>query len=68
MVRGDELGYGPAHVRHRLDRVTSELGLDRERVQGWAVAQTLAWANEGTDEHPVFNSEHIEKARWLRDA
>src|SRR4029077_11016243 len=44
LIRGDELGEGRRHVLHRLDRVTAELGLDRERARGWCLAQTLAWA------------------------
>ena len=34
MVRGPELGHSPGAVRHRLDRLSAELGLDRERVPG----------------------------------
>lgn len=61
LVRGGELGDGPSSVRHRLDRLTSELGLDRERVRSWAVAQTLAWAFEG--DHVM--ADQVECARWL---
>jgi streptomycin 6-kinase len=61
LVRGDELGRGPGHVRHRLDRVTTELGLDRDRARLWAFAQTLAWAFEGDEVLP----DHVETARWL---
>ena len=30
-------------VLYRFDRLTSELGLDRERARGWTIAQTVAW-------------------------
>jgi len=36
-------------VRARLDRLCAELALDRDRVRGWAFAQTLAWSFEGSD-------------------
>jgi streptomycin 6-kinase len=55
LVRGGELGDGLRNVRHRLDRLTAELGLDRERAWGWAFGQTLAWEN-------------VEEARWLLQA
>lgn len=64
IVRGGELGHSPAAVRHRLDRVSAELGLDRERVRGWAIAQTLAWS---IDADTVFWN-NVEAARWLLDA
>ena len=65
IVRGDELGRGPERVRHRLDRLTSELGLDRERARLWAFAQTLAWGVD-EDENEVFWRQ-VEVARWLLD-
>ncbi|MFC4147075.1 aminoglycoside phosphotransferase family protein [Micromonospora mangrovi] len=63
MVRGAELGHSPAAVRHRLDRLCAELGLDRERVRGWTVAQTLAWSIGGDDVFP----RQVEVVRWLLD-
>jgi streptomycin 6-kinase len=48
-------------VLHRLDRITAELGLDRERARGWAFGQTLAWAFEGDRALP----RHVETAGWL---
>jgi streptomycin 6-kinase len=65
IVRGDELGRGPDRIRHRLDRVTADLGLDRERARLWAFAHTVAWA---VDEHTseVFPGQ-VEVARWLLD-
>ena len=64
IVRGDELGRGLSDVRHRLDRLTSELGLDRERARGWTLAQTLAWAVDSDEDE--FDQSHVEIARSLR--
>jgi streptomycin 6-kinase len=63
IVRSFELGHSEGAVRGRLDRLSAELGLDRERVRGWAIAQTLAWSFNGE-----FSLEHGETARWLLDA
>jgi streptomycin 6-kinase len=64
LVRGDELGRGQALVRRRLDRLSDGLDLDRERVRGWTVGQTLAWSlgDEG------FDPAQVEQARWALDA
>jgi streptomycin 6-kinase len=62
IVRGAELGHGRRHVLHRLDRLTSELGLDRARAAGWAVVQTLAWS---LDDDGTFWPEMVEIAAWL---
>jgi streptomycin 6-kinase len=64
VIRGGELGHDQQSVRYRLDRLTSELGLDRERARGWAIGQTLAWA--GGDDGP--HSTHVQVARWLLQA
>lgn len=61
IVRSYELGHDETKVIGRLDRLTSELGLDRERARLWSFAQTLAWAFEGTQVLP----RHVETARWL---
>ncbi|MET8912183.1 aminoglycoside phosphotransferase family protein [Micromonospora sp. NPDC004551] len=63
LVRGPELGNTPGAVRHRLDRLSAGLGLDRERVRGWAVVHTLAWSM-GDD--AVF-PQQVETVRWLLD-
>jgi streptomycin 6-kinase len=63
IVRAFELGHSQRAVLRRLDRLTSELGLDRERARGWTIAQTLAWAYD-TDWH----ERHVETVRWLVDA
>jgi streptomycin 6-kinase len=54
-------GRDQRDVLSRLDRLTSELGLDRERARLWAMAQTVAWAFEGE----TVLVDHIETARWL---
>jgi streptomycin 6-kinase len=62
IIRGAELGHSRAHVLHRLDRLSGELALDRDRACGWAFVQTLAWSID-----TVVWPEMIEIARWLRD-
>jgi streptomycin 6-kinase len=64
IVRSNELGHGRDQVHRRLDRLTAELDLDRERARGWAIGQTIAWTFEA--EHPI--PRHIETARWLVEA
>jgi streptomycin 6-kinase len=63
IVRGAELGHDRRSVLRRLDRVSAELGLDRERVRLWTIAHTVAW---GFDRVPLAT--HIEAATWLLDA
>jgi streptomycin 6-kinase len=60
IVRSSELGHSRRDVLERFDRLTSELGLDRERARGWTVGQTIAWGFG----HPG----HAEVARWLLEA
>jgi streptomycin 6-kinase len=64
IVRGAELGHSRNHVLHRLDRLSTELRLDRRRACGWTFVQTLAWSIEET----FVWTEMIEIARWLHDA
>jgi streptomycin 6-kinase len=63
IVRSSELGDSRRDVLHRFDRLTDELGLDRERARGWTIAQTLAWAWDGE-----LHRTHVETARWLLEA
>ena len=63
IIRGAELGHTREHVLHRLNRLSSELRLDRQRACGWTFVQTLAWS---IDETEVW-AEMIEIGRWLRD-
>ena len=60
IIRSRELGHSRRAVLGRLGRLTSELGLDRERARAWAIAQTIAWAFE-----PAVLGTHVETARWL---
>jgi streptomycin 6-kinase len=61
LVRGPELGHGRAQVEYRLNRLTRELGLDRERARLWTLAQTVAWSFGG--DAPL--ERHVQTARWL---
>jgi len=63
IVRSIELGRSRRDVLYRFDRLTSELGLDRERARGWTIGQTVAWTS--SSEH---RSTHVETARWLLEA
>jgi len=60
IVRSFEFGATRRDVRHRLDRLSSELGLDRERSRLWCLAQTVAWSI-GSD----YLSTHVDTATWL---
>ena len=60
IVRSFEFGHSRDEVRRRLDRLSSELGLDRERARLWCMAQTIAWS-VGSDYLP----RHVETATWL---
>jgi len=60
IVRSFEFGHRRDEVRRRLDRLSSELGLDRERARLWCMAQTIAWSI-GSDYLP----RHVETATWL---
>jgi streptomycin 6-kinase len=57
IVRSRELGESRRDVLRRLDRLCSELDLDRERARGWTIVQTVAW-NEG-------DHWHSEVVEWL---
>jgi streptomycin 6-kinase len=48
-------------VLYRLDRLCSDLDLDRDRALGWTVAQTVAWSSGGTT--PIAT--HVDVANWL---
>jgi streptomycin 6-kinase len=63
IIRSSELGHSRGAVLHRLDLLTGELGLDRQRARGWAIGQTIAWSFGGE-----FHSQHVETARWLLEA
>ena len=63
IVRDPELGHSRRDVLHRLDRLTSELGLDRDRARGWTIGQTIAWSLD-TSYLPM----HVETVRWLLES
>jgi streptomycin 6-kinase len=60
IIRSAELGHTRDEVVYRLDRLSTELQLDRERVRGWTIAQTMAWGlySNGAERH-------FETIRWL---
>ena len=60
IVRSFELGHSKRDALYRLDRLSSDLGLDRERARGWTIGQTMAW---GFDSQ--YHSAHLETVRWL---
>lgn len=60
IVRSFEFGHRERATRSRLDRLSSELGLNRARVLGWTVAQTMAWSFDSS-----FRDRHHETVRWL---
>jgi streptomycin 6-kinase len=62
LVRSVELGHSRAQVRRRLDRLTAELGLDRERARLWTIGQTIAWSAGS-----AHQASHVETVRWLLD-
>jgi streptomycin 6-kinase len=57
IVRSSELGHSKRDVLYRLDRLCSELDLDRDRALGWTIAQTMAWSDG--------NDTGLETVRWL---
>ena len=63
IVRARELGHSKRSVVRRLDQLTNELGLERERALGWTLGQTIAWSFDGD-----FHTAHAEIARWLLEA
>jgi streptomycin 6-kinase len=61
IIRSAEFGHSKENVIHRLNRLTGELGLDRNRARLWAAGQAVAWGFENGEVLPG----HIEMARWL---
>jgi streptomycin 6-kinase len=63
LVRGGELSHRRDFWHHRLERLSTDLGLDSDPTRGWKLAQTLDWAFEGDRVLP-----HLLKcARWLQE-
>jgi streptomycin 6-kinase len=63
IVRSFELGHSKRDALYRLDRLTAELGLDRDRARGWTIAQTVAWSGGSEYIRP-----HVDTVRWLLEA
>jgi len=67
--RRAELRRDPApaqRMRRRLDQLTRELDLDRERLRGWGIVHALAWGF--SDEPAKVEEDMIACARWLAAA
>ena len=62
-MRDPELGHSRRDVRYRLDRLTAELGLDRDRARGWTIGQTIAWSLDTS-----YLPKHVETVRWLLES
>jgi streptomycin 6-kinase len=60
IVRSFEFGHSKAEARYRLDRLSEELELDRERARYWTIGQTMAWAFSSS-----YAERHFETVRWL---
>jgi streptomycin 6-kinase len=57
IVRSPELGHSKRETLYRLDRLCSELGLDRDRARDWTIVQTAAWDEGATT--------HTDTVEWL---
>lgn len=64
VVRAFELGATAAEVHHRLDRLSAELDVDRERAAAWSVVQAVAW---GVDAPPEVAGRQVATATSLLD-
>jgi streptomycin 6-kinase len=64
IIRSYEFGHSRAAVLRRLDLLTERLALDRDRVMGWAIGQTVAWSIEGR----VALERHVQTATWLLES
>jgi len=54
VIRSAELGHSKEKVIGRLDWLSQELDIDRERARKWAIVQTFVWGlSEGPHEHMV---------------
>jgi streptomycin 6-kinase len=63
IVRDPELGHSRRDVLYRLDRLTAELGLDRDRARGWTIGQTVAWSLDTS-----YLPKHVATVRWLLES
>lgn len=62
IVRAFDYGREKRDMQHRFDRLTDELGLDRDRARMWAFAQTVALTFDAREEAYYTNV-----ANWLLD-
>ncbi|MEM5583309.1 aminoglycoside phosphotransferase family protein [Roseibium sp. AS2] len=60
VVRSFEFGHSRQAALYRLDRLSAELGLDRERARLWTIGQTMSWSFDSP-----FGARHFDTARWL---
>jgi streptomycin 6-kinase len=51
-------------LRRRLDQLSAELGLDRDRMRGWGIVHALAWGFSGRE----VLEDVVACARWLAAA
>lgn len=63
IVRDVELGRGRRDLERRFDRLTSELGLDRDRARGWTIGQTIAWSFDTS-----YLPQHVQLVQWLLES
>jgi streptomycin 6-kinase len=63
IVRDVELGRGRRDLQRRFDRLTSELGLDRDRARGWTIGQTIAWSFNTS-----YLPQHVQLVQWLLES
>ncbi len=60
IVRSFEFGHSKQEALYRLDRLSEELTLDRDRARHWTIAPTMAWAFSSD-----YSERHFETVRWL---
>lgn len=60
IVRSFEFGHTRTASLYRLDRLSEELELDRDRARLWTIAQTMAWAFDS-----MYSEKHFQTCRWL---
>lgn len=64
IVRSAELGGGERkELIYRLDRITDEFGLDRERARLWTLGQSVAWCFDS-----AYISWHVEVATAMAES
>ena len=64
VLRSLPAGPEPADLVRALDRLSADLSLDRERVRGWTIGQSLAWAFSDGSALP----HQVRVAGWLHRA